>query len=64
MFEYFGGAAEVLICDNLKTGVIKHPKNGNVVLQKDYQAMADYYQTVIVPDVLENLMTSPLQKIL
>lgn len=49
MFEYFGGAAEVLICDNLKTGVIKHPKNGNVVLQKDYQAMADYYQTVIVP---------------
>lgn len=26
MFEYFGGAADVLVCDNLKTGVIKHPK--------------------------------------
>lgn len=49
MFEYFGGAADVLVCDNLKTGVIKHPKNGNVVLQKDYQAMAKYYQTTIVP---------------
>ena len=49
MYEYFGGCTRVLICDNLKTGVIRHPKNGNVVLQADYKAMADHYGTLILP---------------
>ena len=45
MFEYFGGTTSVLICDNLKTGVIKHPATGDVILQKDYEALANYYGT-------------------
>ena len=42
MFEYFGGTTPLLIPDNLKTGVIKHPKNGEVILNKAYQEMGDY----------------------
>lgn len=49
MFEYFGGTTHTLICDNLKTGVIKHPVNGDVILQKDYEAFANYYGMAIVP---------------
>lgn len=37
MFNYFGGTAPVLVCDNLKTGVTKHPKNGEIVLNDSYK---------------------------
>ena len=49
MFEYFGGTTNVLICDNLKTGVIKHPATGDIVLQRDYEAFANYYGMAIIP---------------
>lgn len=49
MFEFFGGSTPLLIPDNLKTGVIKHPKNDDVVLNKAYQEMGDYYNVAIVP---------------
>ena len=42
MFEYFAGTTPLLIPDNLKTGAIKHPKNGEVILNKAYQEMGDY----------------------
>ncbi len=32
MYEWFGGSTPRLVCDNLKTGVIKHPREGEVVL--------------------------------
>ena len=32
MFEYFGGATLRIVCDNLKTGVISHPREGDIVL--------------------------------
>lgn len=48
MFNYFEGVSKVLISDNLKTGVIKHKKD-EVILNKAYEQLAEYYGTVIVP---------------
>ena len=31
MYEFFGGVPRRTICDNLKTGVIKHPHEGEIV---------------------------------
>lgn len=38
-YEFFGGVAVHLICDNLKTGVAKHPKEGEVVLTEVYECV-------------------------
>ena len=43
MFEYFGGTTRTLVCDNLKTGVIKHPITGDIVLQQDYEELRCKY---------------------
>ena len=48
MFEYFGGVTQLLVSDNLKTGVIKHTKN-ELVLNRLYEDMAEHYGTIIVP---------------
>ena len=48
-YEYFGGVTRLLIPDNLKTGVISHKKHDDPVLNKAYQEMAEYYDTVILP---------------
>lgn len=32
MFENFGGSVPRIVCDNLKTGVVKHPRDGEIVL--------------------------------
>jgi transposase len=47
-YSYFGGVARILVPDNLKTGVIKHTKH-EIVLNKSYQEMAEYYGTAILP---------------
>lgn len=49
MFEFFGGTTPVLYPDNLKTGVIKHPKDDDVILNAAYKEMGDYYNVAIVP---------------
>lgn len=49
MYEYFGGVPAITVCDNLKTGVISHPRQGDIVLNADYEAMALHYGTVIMP---------------
>lgn len=48
MYTYFGGVSQILVPDNLKTGVIKHTKE-EIVLNRTYSDMADYYGTTIVP---------------
>ena len=45
----FGGVATRLVCDNLKTGVVSHPREGEVVLPADYEALGSHYQTAIMP---------------
>lgn len=49
MYQYFGGVPTRTICDNLKTGVVKHPKDGEVVLTKEYEALGLHYMTAIMP---------------
>jgi transposase len=49
MYEFFGGVTPQTICDNLKTGVTKHPKEGEILLNEDYECLARYYVTAILP---------------
>ena len=48
MYEYFGGVSKILVPDNLKTGVTKHSKD-EIVINKTYEDMANYYGTIIIP---------------
>lgn len=49
MFEFFGGTSIRLICDNLKTGVISHPKEGDVILNDQYEALGSHYVMAVMP---------------
>lgn len=49
MFEFFCGVAIRTVCDNLKTGVIKHPKEGDIILNDNYEALGSHYMTAIMP---------------
>lgn len=48
-FEYFGGSTPCIMCDNLKTRVISHPKEGEVVLNDAYREMANHYNSAVLP---------------
>lgn len=48
-FEYFGGSTPCIVCDNLKTEVISHPKEGEVVLNDAYREMANHYNSALLP---------------
>lgn len=60
MFLYFHGVTPTLRCDNLKTGVLQHPKNGEYVLQEDYKGLAAYYNLVVVPGAPRQPKSKPL----
>ena len=47
-FNYFGGAARLLIPDNCKTAATSNTRY-ETVLNRSYQELADYYNTAIVP---------------
>jgi transposase len=47
-YGYFGGVTRILVPDNLKTGITKHTRN-EVVINKIYQEMAEYYRTAVIP---------------
>lgn len=49
MFEFYGGSVPRLIPDNLKAGVTKHPKEGEVVLNDAYREMATHYSAAVLP---------------
>ena len=49
MFRFFGGVPLMIVPDNLKTGVISHKKYEDIIINKAYQEMAEYYDTVIIP---------------
>lgn len=48
MFQYFGGVPKIIVPDNLKTGVTK-ANWYSPTIQKNYQEMAEHYDTVILP---------------
>ncbi|MDP3113153.1 MAG: IS21 family transposase, partial [Candidatus Cloacimonadaceae bacterium] len=47
-FEYFGGAAKILVPDNLNTGVDRVSWLSSVI-NRTYNEMATYYDTVVIP---------------
>lgn len=49
MFEYFGGVTKVLRSDNLKTGVIENQKGKDFILTKEYEALGNHYDLVVIP---------------
>lgn len=49
MFEHFSGSVPRIACDNLKTGVIKHPREGEIVLNDAYRQMAAHYSAAVLP---------------
>lgn len=49
MFAFFGGSVPRLVPDNLKTGVISHPKEGEIVLNDAYREMAAHYSAAVLP---------------
>jgi transposase len=49
MFEYFGGSTVRITCDNLKTGVISHPREGDIILNDKYEDFGNHYFTAIMP---------------
>ena len=48
-YEFFGGVAARLVCDNLKTGVRSHPRNGEPVLNEAYESLGRHYGAAIAP---------------
>lgn len=49
MFNYFVGTPVKVVCDNLKTGVVSHPKKGEIILNDAYLTLGEYYQVAIFP---------------
>ena len=49
MYDAFGGVPIRTVCDNLKTGVVKHPKEGEIILTDAYEALGLHYVTAIMP---------------
>jgi transposase len=49
MFEAFTGSVPRIVPDNLKTGVLKHPREGEVVLNDAYRQMAAHYSAAVLP---------------
>jgi len=49
MFQFFGETPVKIVCDSLKTGVTSHPKRGEIVLNKSYLSLGEYYSVAIMP---------------
>jgi hypothetical protein len=49
MFAFFGGTVPRIVPDNLKTGVISHPREGEVVLNDAYRHLAAHYSAAVLP---------------
>lgn len=49
MFEWFGGSVPRIVCDNLKTGVLSHPREGEIVLNDAYRELAVHYSAAVLP---------------
>ena len=49
MFRYFGRSPIKIICDNLKTAVIKHPRKAPAVINESYLSLAEHISVAIIP---------------
>ena len=46
-FAFFGGCTPISVPDNLLTGVMKHPKEGEVVLNEAYRELAAHHGAAV-----------------
>lgn len=60
MFQFFGGSVPRIVPDNLKTGVIKHPREGEVVLNDAYREMAAHYSAAVLPIMTSDYRWNPM----
>lgn len=49
MYEFWGGVPERTVCDNLKIGVVEHPREGEIALDDAYEALGEHCMTAIMP---------------
>ncbi len=49
MFDWFGASVPRIVPDNLKTGVLKHPAEGEVVLNDAYRELAAHHSAAVLP---------------
>lgn len=49
MFDYFTGSVPRIVCDNLKTGVITRPRDGEIILNDSYREFAGHYSAAVLP---------------
>ena len=49
MLNFFGGVPMRIRCDNLKTGVVSHPREGEIILNDQYVNFAEHYGCAILP---------------
>lgn len=49
MYRFFDGVPVRTVCDNLKVGVISHPKEGDIILNTAYEELGNHYCTAIMP---------------
>lgn len=49
MFAFFGGGVPCIVPDNLRTGIRKHPKEGEPELNDAYREMAAHYGCAVMP---------------
>ena len=47
-YNFFGGVTQILVPDNLKTGVLQNTRT-ETMLNKTYQEMAEHYSTAVIP---------------
>lgn len=59
MFEAFGGSVPRIVPDNLKTGVINHPRDGEIVLNDAYREMAAHYSAAVLPGRVRRAKDKP-----
>lgn len=64
IYEHFGGVPSRTMCDNFKTGVVKHPKDGEIILTDAYEAMSNHYITAIMPAGVKNRKRNRARKAL
>ena len=59
MYEWFGGSTPRLVCDNLRTGVIRHPREGGIVLNGACRGMAGHCSAAVLPGRVERPRDRP-----
>ncbi len=59
MFEFLGGSVPRIVPDNLKTGVISHPREGEIVLNDAYRELAGHYGSAVLPARVKHAKDKP-----